>query len=123
MQPEGKPEPTSSPQWGCADLIHGFFILAFLGCIVFQFVRIPFRTIKGVRVEFEQNYRCEIMRGKVYWLHPEVAESLLRDKRDASFAPCEIYDRGWAWPAKCETHRDLMKPGGDDGIFGWLFNY
>lgn len=116
---EDKPEPTDS----LGELLHAFIVLALLGCIVFQFVRIPFRTIKGVRVEFEQDYRCELMRGKVFWNHPEAAESLLERKRSATFEPCVIYDKGWAYPAECETHRELMKQTGMDGALGWLFNY
>lgn len=112
---EVNPEPTNSPQWGFADLLQAILILAFLGCAAFQFIRIPFRSVKGVRVEFEQDYRCSNMKGKVYWLHPEAAESVLEQKRYATFAPCEIYDQ------KCQTHRLEIKA--NEGAAGWLLNY
>lgn len=95
------------------------FIFSFL---LFRVVRIPFRD-EGVRVEFEKTYRCENMRGKVYWLYPEVAQDLLRRKREASFAPCKIDDGGWFGLATCETHRLDNVPAHFEGFLGWIFNY
>ena len=98
-------------------------ILVILVFLVFRVVRLPFRDVQGVRVEFEQSYRCENMRGKVYWLRPEVARDLLERKRNASFAPCRIDDGGWFRFATCETHLLDDIPVPFEGSLGWIFNY
>jgi len=88
----------------------------------FQFVRIPFRTTKGIRVEFEKDYRCVNMQGKVYWLDPEEAESVVKLKHKAPKDRCEIYAPRWYDPAVCLTHR-LEHRVGYEGTLGWLLNY
>ncbi len=84
-------------------------------------IRAAVRDVEGVRVQFETNYRCENMRGKVYWLHPEVAQSVLMDKQNASKAPCEIDERRWYETAVCETHR--LEVRANEGLLGFLLNY
>ncbi len=111
----------SSPSWGFGDCFQGFCILLIVGFFVFRIVRLPFRSVQGVRVEFEQSYRCENMRGKVYWLRPDSAEYVLIKKRNAKTAPCEIDERSWYETAVCKTHRLEVKA--DEGLIGWIFNY
>jgi hypothetical protein len=121
MEAEDKPKPRSESPWSFGDCFHGFWILVFISFFVFRIVRLPFRSVQGVRVEFDQGYICENMRGKVYWLHPESAESLLIKKRSAKAAPCEIDERRWYETAVCETHRLEVKA--DEGVIGWILNY
>ena len=123
MQPEDKPKPRSAPSWQFRDYQEAFVILAIFSFLVFRVVRLPFRDVQGVRVEFEQSYRCENMRGQVYWLHPEVARDLLESKRRASFAPCKIDDGGWFRFSTCETHYLDNVPAPFEGFLGWIFNY
>ncbi len=98
-------------------------ILVIFSFLLFRVVRLPFRDVQGTRVEFEQNYRCENMRGRVYWLHPHVAHELLEAKRRASFAPCKIDDGGWFRLASCKTHHLDNVPAPFEGFLGWIFNY
>lgn len=118
-----KLETGSSPSWEFRDYQEALAVLAFSGVIIFHLIRLPFRSVQGVRVEFEQSYRCVNMRGRVYYLDPTVARWVLEDKRAASLAPCRINDGGWFGFARCETHHLEEVPALFEGRLGGIFNY
>jgi hypothetical protein len=62
------------------------------------------------------------MRGKVYWLDPEEAASVLKLKHKASQDPCEIHALRWYDQAICQTHQ-LEYRVGYEGLLGWFLNY
>jgi hypothetical protein len=109
--------------WKFRDYQEAFVLIGLCSIIVFHIVRLPFRSVQGVRVEFEKDYRCENVRGDAYWLHPQLAHDLLERKKNASFAPCKIDDGGWFRLSTCETHHLDNVPAPFEGFLGWIFNY
>jgi len=86
-------------------------------------------------VEFEKDYRCECLRGKVYWLPPKVAKPLLDKKREAPFVffeRCKVRAMTRQEAAHffiplpgryCETHQLPATLHYREGWPGWFVNY
>ena len=122
---DNKSEKADDPEW--VMWLYVIFLTLWLylaGRALIHFAHRP----EGIRVEFEHDYKCAGMRGKVYWLHPEVAQKVLEKKRAASspfyFGTCELRSvpPSSGYLRYCEIHQIGTLPY-KEGLRAWFVNY